>query len=103
MTTYTEPFERKRLQDRVPLDAISADAHRASPSRAMQGLIGGFFFSLAWLTGKIFQQLFLSVAWCFSAAKMGWRAAHGQELDQPSIEEVLAENFRLRREVERMS
>jgi hypothetical protein len=93
----------KRLQDRVPIDAITADARQARPGRAIQGVIGGFFFVLAWALAKSLAVTFLAGAWCFSAWKMGWRTARGEPLNQPDLEEVLAENQRLRNELARVS
>jgi hypothetical protein len=92
-----------RLQDRVPLDAITADARQARPGRAAQALIGWVFFTAAYVIAKALGTLFLSGAWCFSAAKMGWRTARGEPLNQPDLEQVLAENQRLRRELERVT
>lgn len=99
--TMTIPRPR-RLQDRVPLDAITADARRAKPGRAAQGVIGGFLFMAGFVIRKTFGTLFLAGAWCFSAAKLGWRAAGGEELLKVDQQEVLAENRRLRLEIERL-
>jgi hypothetical protein len=92
-----------RLQDRVPIDAITADARQARPGRAMLGLIGYLLFGVGWVVAKTFAVAFLSSAWCFSAVKMGWRTARGEPLSQPDLEEVLAENQRLRAELARVS
>lgn len=94
---------RPRFQDRVPIDAITADARQARPGRAILGVIGGAIFMAAWVAAKICGILFLSGAWCFSAAKIGWRTARGEMLNQPSIEQLLAENERLRAELSRVS
>jgi hypothetical protein len=99
----TRELTRTRLQDRVPIDAITTDARQARPGRALLALIGGLIFSVFWLAGKAFGALFLSGAWCASAAKMGWRQARGIPLSQPSLEDVLAENARLRAELSRVS
>ncbi len=92
----------RRLQDRVPLDAITADAHRAKPGRAAQGLIGGLLFMVGFIIRKTLGTLFLAGAWCFSATKLGWRSAGGEELDKPLLQDVLTENRRLRLEIERL-
>lgn len=93
---------RRRLQDRVPIDAISADARQARPGRALLGLIGGLIFGLFWVLGKTFMVAFLAGAWCSSAAKMGWRQAQGKPLSTPSIEALMAENQRLRADLSRI-
>jgi hypothetical protein len=103
--TMTMPANGRhtRLQDRVPIDEITADARQASPSRAFLGLVGWILFTAGWLVAKIFGILFLSGAWCFSAAKMGWRTARGEALMQPDVRTVLEENARLRAELARVS
>lgn len=93
----------KRLQDRVPLDAITADARQASPGKAILAVIGFVFIAIGWTCAKTLAVTFGSGAWCASAMKMGWRTARGEPLDQPNVEEVLAENHRLRLELERVS
>lgn len=93
---------RQRLQDRVPLDAITADARQARPGRAVLGLIGGFLFGVAWLLGKVFMVIFMSGAWGASALKMGWRQSQGKPLNVPSVEQLLDENTRLRAELSRI-
>lgn len=102
-TADTAVMERKRLQDRVPIDAITADARQASPGRTLQGLIGGLFFLVGYVVAKTFYVLFISGAWCASATKMGWRTARGEELQEPNLEQVLEENRMLRLEIERMN
>jgi hypothetical protein len=94
---------RTRLQDRVPIEAITADARKAKPSRTVQAVVGGFFYMLGWLVAMSLIVLFRSTAWLFSAWKMGWRTARGEPLNQPNLEEVLAENRRLRMELERVT
>jgi hypothetical protein len=101
--TFPANGQGRRLQDRVPIDAITADAREARPSRALLGLVGYLLFTAGWTAAKIFGVAFLSGAWCFSAVKMGWRTARGETLNQPSLEQVLAENQRLRAELARVS
>jgi hypothetical protein len=93
---------RKRMQDRVPIDLITADARQARPGRALLGLIGGVIFGVFWCLSKTCMVLFLAGAWCGSAAKMGWRQAQGKPLNVPSIEALLEENQRLRGELSRI-
>jgi hypothetical protein len=99
----TQVLDRKRLQDRVPIDAITADARKARPGRTLLGLIGGLLFLAGFITARAFGVLWLSGAWCFSAVKVGWRQARGEDLAAPSLEAVMAENARLRAELARVS
>jgi hypothetical protein len=90
-----------RLQDRVPLDAISTDARQAKPGRALLALIGAPLFAIGWLACKVFRVLFYAGAWCFSAVKVGYRQAAGKPLTQPTYEAVVAENEWLKAELQR--
>lgn len=91
-----------RLQDRVPIDAITADARQARPGRAALGVVGGLLFMAGFVLRKVYSVTFLAGAWCFSATKLGWRAAGGEALTKPDLQEVLSENSRLRMELERL-
>jgi hypothetical protein len=97
-----EAPHRARLQDRVPLDDITAEARKASPGRAIAAVIGGFLFAIGWLLAKSFRVVWFSGAWMFSAAKIGWRQAQGLPLSQPSVDQLMAENQRLRAEISRI-
>jgi hypothetical protein len=92
---------RKPLHERVPLEAITADARKASPGKVILGLIGGLIFAIAWLTAKAFTMVFFAFAWCASAAKMGWRTARDLPLNQPDVKALIAENDMLRAQIER--
>jgi hypothetical protein len=92
---------RKPLHERVPLEAITADARKASPGKVILGLIGGLIFAVAWCCGKAFTTLFFAFAWCASAAKMGWRTARDQPLNQPDVGAVMKENEMLKAMIER--
>jgi hypothetical protein len=91
-----------RLQDRVPLDEITADARQAKPGRAVLALIGGLLFMIGWCIREVCGAAFLAGAWTVSAVKLGWRAAAGEALNKPDLQEVLNENRRLRLEIERL-
>ena len=102
VTQMAPPNGHRRLQDRVPLDDIMADARQARPGRALQGLIGGLIFGIVFVIAQVCRVIFFSGAWCASAAKMGWRQANHQPLNVPSIEQLLAENQNLRAELSRL-
>lgn len=94
---------RTRLSDRVPVDEITEAARRATPSRAVLGLIGGIIYGMAWVIAKIFHVAFLALAWCVNAGVMGVRQAQGKPLLQPTLEMVLQENAELRAAIARLS
>ena len=71
----------------------------AAPETGTRTLAGACGFVIA----KTFAVLWLSAAWCFSAAKMGWRQARGEPLNQPSLDDVMRENAMLRAELQRVS
>ena len=93
---------RKPLHERVPVEAITADARQARPGRTLLALFGAVIIGIAWLTCKIFGVLFLSAAWCASSWKYGWRMANGTS-NRPSYEQLWAEVQRLTTEVERLA
>lgn len=93
---------RTRL-DPDTIAAITAQARQAKPGQAALSVIGGLLFTVGWVIAKVFAVLWLSAAWCFAATRMGWRQARGIPLDQPSVEDVLAENIRLRAELSRVT
>jgi hypothetical protein len=92
---------RTRLQDRVPIDAINAEAAQVTPGRVMQALIGAPIFWACWLVAKAFTLAFKGLVWMFTAGKMGWRQARGMPLQQPTIDQVLRENAQLRAQISR--
>jgi len=101
--TFPANGQRQRLQDRIPLDEITADARQAKPGRAVLALIGGTLFYAGFISRKLFLVAFMSGAWLFSAVKMGWRTAGGEPLRQPDVGQVMEENRRLRAELARVT
>ena len=101
-STATMPVQngRKPLHERVPVEAITADARQARPGKTLLALIGAVIIAAAWTTAKIFGVLFLSAAWCASSWKYGWRVANGTST-KPTWDQLYAENTELRAMVER--
>lgn len=62
------------LLDRVPVDAISEEAHRIRWGRILLTLIVGLFWLIGWLAGKAA----VGLAFCWAAVKIGWKEAHGE-------------------------
>lgn len=85
--TETIEIPRKRFSDRVPVEQITADARQADPARVLQALFGAIFIAIGWTVGKICTVIFMSVAWCFSATKYGWRASRGT-LNRPTWDQL---------------
>ena len=63
--------------DRVPVDAISEQAHEVKPGRTVLTAIAGVLFGLGWVTARIFSVLWLAFTWSWVAVREGWRASHG--------------------------
>jgi hypothetical protein len=95
-----EPPHRARLQDRIPVDVITAEARRSDPGRAFLAVVAALIFAPAWIIGKVFTVLWAALAWMFAAARIGWRQSRGLPLQQPTIEDVIAQNEQVRRENE---
>jgi hypothetical protein len=87
------------LLERVPVDQISERARQARPGRVALTVLAGALFAAGWLVAKTLAVAWLGVAWCFTAARMGWRDARG---DQPSRSSLREENERLRQQIQRM-
>jgi len=64
------------LLDRVPVDAISDEAQKVRWGRLLLTLLVGLFWLIGWAAGKVF----LGLAFCGAAVKIGWREAHGAEV-----------------------
>jgi hypothetical protein len=69
--------------DRIPVDNITARAHRARPGRAALTVIAAVLFGLGWATYKAFAVAWLAAAWCGSAVIEGWQAARAAQARAP--------------------
>ena len=87
------------MLDRVPVDAITEQARAAKPGRVLLTVVAGVLFWSAWAVAKGLGALWLAVSWCFTAARLGWREARG---NQPSRSSLREENDRLRQQLQRM-
>lgn len=87
------------LLDRVPVDQITEQARAAKPGRVALTVLAGVLFGAAWLVAKAWGALWLGVSWCFTAARLGWREARG---NQPSRSSLREENRLLRQEIQRL-
>lgn len=61
--------------ERVPLDAITAQARDVRPGRVLLTVIAALFFAVGWIAGR----MFLAAVWCAVAVKVGYQAGavHG--------------------------
>lgn len=57
--------------DRIPVDRISTEAREVRFGRAVLTVIATLFYAIGWLVAK----LWLAVAWCATAVKVGWQEA----------------------------
>ena len=65
MTTITE---------RVALEQITREARQVRFGQVLLAVFAGVFFGIGWLAAR----LFLSVAWCAVAVRVGWQEGrHG--------------------------
>jgi hypothetical protein len=56
------------LNERIPLERISAQAKEVQFSRTLITVIAFFFYAIGWTVAK----LWLSLAWCAVAIKVGF-------------------------------
>ena len=63
MTTVTE---------RVPLERITREARDVHPGRAVLTVVAAVLFGLGWVTARTLGGVWLVVAWCAVAVRVGW-------------------------------
>lgn len=61
--------------DQVMTDRITAEARQIRFWRTVLTVIAGLLFGLGWLTCKVLRGLWLVVAWCSAAVKVGFQEA----------------------------
>lgn len=59
----------------VDVDSITRQAREVSFLRTLLTCIGAVLFSVGWVLHKAFALIWLAGAWCFVAAREGWREA----------------------------
>jgi hypothetical protein len=87
------------LLDRVPVESITEQARQAKPGRVALTVIAGLLFGAGWVAAKTLAVAWLGMSWCFTAMRLGWREARG---NQPSRATLREENARLREAVARL-
>ena len=98
-STATQP----KLYERMPVDEITAQARTVRPGRVLVGVIAACLWMVGFATAKLFGVLWFAGVWAAVAVRTGWREARGEPLNQPRLEEVMAENERLRAELARVT
>ena len=88
--------------ERVPVEEITRRARKAHPGRATLAVIGGLLFTAGWAAAKLVSAAWLAMAWSGTAVQVGWQTARGTLPAEPDIGDVLAENARLRKMIERL-
>lgn len=63
--------------DRVPVQRISMEAREVRFGRTVLTVIAALFYAIGWLVAK----LWLAVAWCGTAIKVGWQEARQPRSD----------------------
>ncbi len=66
--------------ERVPVDRISVQARDVHFGRLLLTLFAALFFGIGWVAAK----LFLAVAWCGVAVKVGWQEARSGGTRRPA-------------------
>lgn len=61
--------------DRIPVERITVEARDVRFGRTVLTLIAGILFGIGWLIAKAVGALWLVVAWCATAIKVGWLEA----------------------------
>jgi hypothetical protein len=63
------------ITQRIPLDEITAQAHQVRFGRVLLAVLAALFFGIGWVAGRVF----LAVAWCAVAVRVGWQEGrHGR-------------------------
>ena len=88
--------------DRVPVDAITAQAREVHPGRAVLTVIAGVLFGVGWVTARVFSALWLAFTWSWVAVREGWESAHGPSRGK-RIAMLEAQNAELKTQLGRFS
>lgn len=59
--------------DDVMVDRITAEAREVHFGRTMLTILAALFFSLGWITARVFTYTWLVLAWSATAIKVGWQ------------------------------
>jgi hypothetical protein len=59
------------ILDRVPVGRISTEAREVHLGRTLLTIIAAVFFAIGWAAARVF----LALAWCGVAVKVGWQEA----------------------------
>lgn len=63
--------------EEIPLDRIATEARQVRFWRTVLTALAGLLFGVGWLVAKGFAVVWLAVAWCAAAVKVGWQEARG--------------------------
>ncbi len=63
------------ILDRVPVEEITAEAREVKFGRTLLTVIAGILYGIGWVVAKAFNGLWLVMAWCAVAVKLGWMEA----------------------------
>jgi hypothetical protein len=95
------------ITERVPVAEIGKRAHKVRFGATLLAAVTGALFGLGWLVAKLFAVCWLTLAWAFTAVRVGWEHAHLQaavpKISVHERAELLSENESLRAEVARLS
>lgn len=72
------------LAERVPVDRITAEARQVRPARALLTLVAAVLFAVGWTAAKVLGAVWLGLAWCGTAVKVGWQEARTSGARRPA-------------------
>lgn len=64
---------------RSTLDKIREEAAGLDPVRVALTLVAAPFFAAGWLASRVAKAVWTVLAWAWTAAVVGWRAARGED------------------------
>jgi hypothetical protein len=67
------------ILERVPVERISTEAREVHIGRTLLTIIAAFFFAIGWGAARVF----LAVAWCGVAVRLGWQEARSGGTRRP--------------------
>jgi hypothetical protein len=65
--------------DRERVDRITVEARDVELGRAVLTAVAAVLFGIGWLAAKVVGVVWLTIAWSWTAVRLGWTEARGQK------------------------